>query len=273
MPSRWPLLFTPPRHLQFWANTARQYFFPRSPVVEQAADPNYNVHRDRHPVREKHNAKTGWQTTPDAEGLLRRDYATYEEYVLHQQQKLDELLKVKGGFSRDNILSYRLTFYARFRHLPGLLPPEATILCLGARQGTEVEVLRDLGFKNAIGLDLNPGPDNPFVKPGDFMRLEQPDNSVDFIYTNCLDHAFDLDKFFAGNARVLKPDGYVLYDFGLSEQVGGGAFEAVSWTRAEDLLPKLLHHFRELVRLEREPRWLWMLLHGKQASTAASAAP
>lgn len=31
-----------------------------------------------------------------------------------------------------------------------LRPPDARILCLGARFGTEVEVLRDLGYRNAL---------------------------------------------------------------------------------------------------------------------------
>jgi SAM-dependent methyltransferase len=263
------LLFSPPQNLRFWAKTGLQYFAPRlfaaSPLVEQPRDENYDVHRDRHPVREKHNGQGGWQATPDADGILRRDYANYDEYVLHQQQKLDEMLKVKGGFSRQTILEYRLTFYARFRHLKGLLPPDATMLCLGARQGTEVEVLRDLGFHRAIGLDLNPGPGNPFVIPGDFMKLEHPDESVDFIYTNCLDHAFDLDTFFAGNRRVLKPNGYALYDFSISEAQGTGVFEAVSWRRAEEMIPKLLGYFQEIVAIEREPQWLWVLVRGKRA--------
>lgn len=268
MSTRWSLLATPPRHLRFWAKSALQYVAPRvfsaSPLIEQKPVEGYDVHRDRHPVRQKHNGQGGWQAAPSEDGLLRRDYASHEEYVLHQQQKLDELLKLKGGFSRAQILNFRLTFYARFRHLPGLLPPDARILCLGARQGTEVEVLRDLGFHNAIGLDLNPGPDNPFVEQGDFMKLTQADESVDFIYSNCLDHALDLETFFRGNARVLKRDGYALYDFGIAEQQGTGVFEAISWRRSEDLVPMVLRHFRELVRMERERDWLWVLVRGTQ---------
>jgi ubiquinone/menaquinone biosynthesis C-methylase UbiE len=131
-----------------------------------------------------------------------------------------------------------------------------------------VEVLRDLGFANAIGLDLNPGPENRFVKKGDFMKLEEADNSIDLIYSNCVDHAFDLDAFFAEHARVLKPNGYVLYDLGISEQLGGGAFEAVSWGRPEDLVQRLLSLYGELVRSEREAQWLWVLLRGKRSRSA-----
>ena len=39
------------------------------------------------------------------------------------------------------------------------------------------EVLRQLGFRNAYGIDLNPGPENELVRVGDFNRLEETDGS------------------------------------------------------------------------------------------------
>ena len=194
--------------------------------------------------------------------MKRRDYENYEEYVTHQKQKLDEMLKMKGGFSNRDVLNFRLKFYRRFKHLRKLLPRNAAILCAGARQGTEVEVLRDLGFKNSYGIDLNPGPNNPLVKPGDFMHLDNPDASLDMLYTNCVDHAFDLDGFFKEHARALKPDGYVIYDIGVNLEEGGGPFEAIAWKRTEDVFAMLLKHFNEIVRVEREPMWMWVLMHG-----------
>ena len=78
-------------------------------------------------------------------------------------------------------------------------PAGTELIAQGGRTGSlivlkegEVEVLRDLGFRDAWGIDLNPGPDNPFVRPGDFMHLDAPDNSLDLLYSNCVDHAFDL---------------------------------------------------------------------------------
>ena len=76
-------------------------------------------------------------------------------------------------------------------------------MCCGARQGTEVEVLRDLGFRSAYGIDLNSGPENPYVVPGDFMKLDAEDGSLDLIYSNCLDHAFDLPALAAEHARAI----------------------------------------------------------------------
>lgn len=256
----------PKFHPKFWVKTALHRLTPGGfgyhRRLQARVDPNYVHERDRHPVRAKHHGAGGWKEA-DATGLQQRDYADYEEYLTHQKLKLEEMLKMKGGFSNEDVMNFRLNFYRRFRHLPALLPPEARLLCMGARQGTEVEVLRDLGFVHATGIDLNPGPDNPFVKPGDFMKLDFPDSSLDLLYTNCVDHAFDLDAFFAEHARAMKPDGYVLYDLAANMEEGGGAFEAVAWRRTEDIFEKLLRRFKKLIHVERETQWMWVLLQGK----------
>jgi SAM-dependent methyltransferase len=230
------------------------------------ADPGYDYERDKHPVRAKHHDAQGL-LAPDDEGFVRRDYGSYEEYVEHQRQKLDEILRIGRGFSNAAVTEARSRFYRRFRHLVKLVPQTAVVLCLGARQGTEVEVLRELGFRNASGIDLNPGPGNDLVRVGDFNRLEEADGSVDLVYSNCLDHALDLDAFFAEHARVLKPEGLALYDVHQDYTPGEPApFEASLWLRREDVLVRALRHFARLQRLQAEPDWTWMLLQGPRRS-------
>ena len=176
---------------------------------------------------------------------------------------------MKGGFSNWDICEYRLKFYRRFKHLKPLLPKSALILCCGARQGTEVEVLHDLGFRNAYGIDLNPGPDNQIVRPGDFMKLQEEESSLDLLYTNCVDHAFDLDAMIEEHTRVLKPGGFLLYDLGTNMEKGaGGPFEAVAWDRTEDLVIRLLRKFEKLIQAQRDDHfggaWLWILVQKKK---------
>ncbi len=60
-----------------------------------------------------------------------RDYADYNEYLTHQKLKLEELLKMKGGFTNEDIKNFRLKFYRRFRHLVRLLPQEAEFSAAG----------------------------------------------------------------------------------------------------------------------------------------------
>ena len=261
-----------PVHPGFWMKTALHLLTPGGygyiRKLRQMQDARYVHERDKHEVRKKHHGEGGWKAEKDGD-ILRRDYASYDEYLTHQKQKLDEMLKLKGGFSNWDICEYRLKFYSRFKHLQGLLARDASIICCGARQGTEVEVLRDLGFANAFGIDLNPGPDNRIVRPGDFMKLDVPANSLDLLYTNCVDHAFDLEAMMAEHARVLKPDGFLLYDMGINMEEGkGGPFEAVSWDRTEDLVVRLLGKFQKLIRAERDDnfggQWLWVLLQNKR---------
>lgn len=252
---------------RFWVKTYLYFLAPGGwgyyRKLRRFRDPSYIHQRDRHVVRVKHNGESGWRVEAE-DGVLRRDYASYEEYLIHQRQKFDEMLKLTGGFDNRLIFDFRQRFYRRFRHLTGLIPRSATIVCAGARQGTEVEVLRDLGFSKAYGIDLNPGPDNPLVRQGDFMNMNERSDSVDLLYTNCVDHAFDLDRFFAEHARVIKPTGYALYDLSLVAEDDTGAFEAVSWRRTEDLIFRILKHFDEVVLLSRESAWMWVLVRGTQ---------
>ena len=254
-------------HPKFWAKTFAHLLTPGGygyiRTLRAGKDASYVHDRDKHPVRHKHHGGGGWKEGTE-EGLRRRDYADYDEYLTHQKLKLEELVKIKGGFSNFDIFDYRVKFYTRFRHLPGFLPASADILCCGARQGTEVDVLRDLGFCQARGIDLNPGPDNPLVEAGDMMKLAVPDNSLDLIYTNCVDHSFDLDAMIAEHARALKPDGYLLYDVAFNDDEGAGVWESILWEREEDVIRRLLEKFRELVRVERERGWIWVLVRGKR---------
>ncbi len=221
-------------------------------------DSAYDFESDKHPVRSKHYGQEGWKSEFEGE-FQYRDYASYDEYVAHQSQKFNEILKTSGGFDNRSLLEYRRRFYRRFRNIPAILDKSAQILCLGARQGTEVEVLRDMGYGNAIGLDLNPGPDNPYVIPGDFMNLDYPDASVDMVYTNCVDHAFNLDQFFKEHARVVKEGGYAIYDIA-SYGMGLGTFEAVGWKSDDAVFVLALRYFKNVIKVETDGGWKWLLL-------------
>ena len=225
----------------------------------QHLEPEYDHQRDKHPVREHHNQQAGWNSTNTP--LYSRRYQSYQEYTLHQAQKFTEILRSRGGFPNHTVVTWRRRFYQRFKHLLPLLSPDAVILCLGARQGTEVEVLRDLGFHRAYGIDLNPGPNNPFVKPGDFMHLSEPDSSVDCVFTNSIDHAFDLAAFIQEQVRVLKATGYALYDLPrYSGTRQPGAFEAIGWDSEEAVIAELRKNFPHTLLQKTESKWQWLLL-------------
>lgn len=230
-------------------------------------DLTYDHDKEKHPVRHKHTGSSGWkEETSGEEAFVYRDYEDYQEYVDHQKVKFDEMIKAGMGFDPKTVGEMRTRFFRRFRWLPYHLNKRAIIVCAGARQGTEVEVLHDIGFCEAYGTDLNPGLDNPWVRLGDFMQMDEDDSSVDFIYCNAIDHVLDVDQFLAEQARVIRPDGYAMYEVMVGTE--GGAFEAVEWSSDKALFQKLLEYFDDVVRVNTEAHWRWILLKGPAKARA-----
>ena len=118
-----------------------------------------------------------------------------------------------------------------------------SVLCLAARQGSEVRAFIDRGAF-AVGIDLNPGPSNRWVVVGDFHDLQFADGSIDYVYTNSLDHAFDLDRIIAEVRRVLRDGGAFIVEANTSDGDGAhaGPYEATVW---HDLAPleQRIHSF------------------------------
>jgi SAM-dependent methyltransferase len=163
-----------------------------------------------------------WQR---GEHQAKRSYASYDEYVTHQASKLEKVVhRLRETEDAD---------YAEFRRRfegCAALRDARSVLCLGARLGTEVRALHALGHF-AVGIDLNPGEANPYVLPGDFHSIVFPDGSLDAVYTNALDHVFDLDKVVGEVRRLLRPDGMLVVDLvqGYEEGFVPGEFEATIW--------------------------------------------
>ena len=166
------------------------------------------------------------------DGLARRRYDSYDAYVEHQAAKLDGIIDKLRTQEPEDLAAFQMAF----QDCPGL-EGARNVLCLGARLGTEVKALHAMGFF-AVGIDLNPGPDNPYVLPGDFNALIFPDNSLDAVYTNTLDHAFDLSMILAQVRRVLRPGGAFIVDFfeGYEEGFIAREFESTHWKSGESLL-------------------------------------
>lgn len=159
-----------------------------------------------------------------------RRYATYDEYTRHQKEKLDGLV---GKAYKNPEKAVRM-FRRRFE-LIDELPQHASVLCLGARRGEEVRAFIELSHF-ALGIDLNPGPDAELVVVGDFHALNFADESVDCIYTNCLDHALEPDKILGEVRRVLKRGGLFIADivYGYEEGYVAGGHDTMHWAKARD---------------------------------------
>lgn len=167
--------------------------------------------------------------------LAWRGYTSYDEYLKHQASKLSTIEERLQETYTDDYAEFR----RRFADCKPLREARS-VLCLAARIGTEVRALYDLGHF-AVGIDLNPGPDNACVLKGDFHRLVFPDGSVDAIYCNSLDHAKQLDKLLSEVDRVLRPDGLFITDLlrGYNEGFTPGAFESLIWRNRDEFIQEM----------------------------------
>jgi SAM-dependent methyltransferase len=167
------------------------------------------------------NAKSAFQN---------RSYDSYEAYLEHQKAKL----------AIHDFANYDTEFRTALRERLAALDMAwqgRTVLCLAARIGTEVKAFLDLGAF-AIGIDLNPGKENKYVVQGDFHDLQFAPKSIDIVYTNSLDHAFDVDRIAREVLKVLKPDGILLVEAvqGQDQGVNPGFFESFCWKNIDELI-------------------------------------
>ena len=89
-------------------------------------------------------------------------------------------------------------------------------ICLGARTGQEVLVLRELGL-DSIGIDLVEFP--PYTIKGDIHSLQFEDSKFDLIFTNIVDHSLYLEQFISEMERVCVDGGIIILNI-LQNQPG-----------------------------------------------------
>jgi SAM-dependent methyltransferase len=169
-------------------------------------------------------------------GFRSKRFASYEEYIAHQSAKLSTIKTLDKKWERLKAgLRERLADVPEVRR-------GANGLCLGARLGGEVEAFIEFGVF-AIGIDLNPGTANRYVVTGDFHSIQYADASIDVIYSNSLDHVYDLEKVVAEVKRLLKPEGVFIAELnhGTKDEKGRdpGYFASASWDYVEQVVEKI----------------------------------
>jgi SAM-dependent methyltransferase len=174
--------------------------------------------------------KFGERWKSEGEAFQRRSYDSYDDYLEHQKAKLEthEFGQYDEEFRqalRERLNSLALEWQGR------------SVLCLGARIGSEVKAFLDVGAF-AIGIDLNPGKENRYVVQGDFHDLQYATNSIDVVYTNSLDHAFDIERMAREVLKVLNPNGLFLVEavHGRDQGINPGFFESFFWKNIDELV-------------------------------------
>ena len=182
--------------------------------------------------------------------LSHRNYASYDDYVRHQASKLD--------LEEANIRSTSERRYekmaARFADVASAANLTGKVLCLGARLGEEVRAFRRVGM-DAVGVDLNPGANNPDCLYADFHHLPFRSNSFDGAYSNVLDHVLDMNRFMNETVRVVRPGGFVFFELtgGYSETGAVDPYGATLWPTNATLVDALGSYISEIVLDRDEP--------------------
>jgi SAM-dependent methyltransferase len=163
----------------------------------------------------------------------------YDEYVLHQASKLPNHLPEITAQDED----YEQIVYNRYINMP---LTGKTVLCLGARLGGEVRAFKRLGAL-AIGIDLNPGTNNPDVLYGDFHRINFSESLFDVVFCNSIDHVYYMELFLTEVLKVLIPGGLFLCEIAIQK---AGPYETID-TQDISGLKAMISDFFQVMTIEK----------------------
>lgn len=205
----------------------------------------------------KRREDSPWETIRSKPRFRTRAYSSYQAYVRHQKGKLPTLDLLDLS---DYDVKYRDVLRKRLK-TSDILLPGMSVLCLGARLGTEVKAFLDLGCF-AIGIDLNPGEKNRYVVHGDFHEIQYAPGSIDLIFTNSLDHVRSIETVIGEIKRLLKPNGALILEVckGTEEEGIFSSYESFAWAKIGDLVAIIEGPGFRVIR-EQQFEYPW---HGKQ---------
>jgi SAM-dependent methyltransferase len=178
--------------------------------------------------------------------FTKRVYRSYQEYVSHQGSKLSLLNLSVYDEKYKNVLIER--YQQERANIRG-----KSLLCLGARTGSECQAFIKLGAFS-VGVDLNPGQGNKYVLIGDFHNIQFHDESIDAVYTNALDHSFDLSKVINEVKRLLKNNGFFFAEIVKGDKDANGRsagdFESLWWDNCVDIAREIESYGFKQVRCD-----------------------
>ena len=142
----------------------------------------------------------------DGKIIIFNRHKKYQDYINKQLEKTLNPNKIKKWQGEEWQIKMD-GFRHLFKRNEEFLQNKKNSICLGARTGQEVAVLRELGI-DSIGIDLVEFP--PYTIKGDIHNLEFDDEKFDLIFTNILDHSLYLEKFISEMERVCMKNGIII---------------------------------------------------------------
>lgn len=126
----------------------------------------------------------------------------YQEYIARQIEKTeDRAARLLGPLWQEKIDGFK-DLFDRYQEI---LTPGARALCIGARTGQEVVVLKERGI-DAVGIDLVEF--KPHVLQADMHDLPFDDGEFDFVFSNVFDHSPDPERKISEMERVCRRGGH-----------------------------------------------------------------
>lgn len=185
------------------------------------------------------------------------DYDTYKYMQGRKFREKKEQLKI-----RENTEKRKKKFKQIFTEAKPLLN-KGNLLCLGARTGDEVDIAKLMGFNPCIGIDLYPiGKE---VIKADWHNMPFDANSFDNVYTNSIDHCYDVTLLAEEIMRVLKQGGKFYFQLERKKEVGGledpeefiqnHANDFLFWDKGEDLANAFIEFGFTLAHKWQNKRW------------------
>ncbi|MFQ5932089.1 MAG: methyltransferase domain-containing protein [Nitrospiraceae bacterium] len=134
-------------------------------------------------------------------------FGKLKERLEYHQYRRAQIRQSRAKRNKD--ASFRIVpFVALIKRRCTDLRSESPILCIGARNVVELDVLERNGFRNIVGIDLWSG--SPRIIVCDMHRLIFRDDSFDLIFaSHVFEHAWNFRQVAAECVRVLRPGGYI----------------------------------------------------------------
>lgn len=148
----------------------------------------------------------------------------YQEYKKRQWKEVDRLYELKLFSKHVDIIS-KLPIDDNEKN-------RSNVLCIGARYGIEIEVFKQLNFKNINAIDIYPRSKN--IIEADMHNLPFHENQFDIIYTHhSLDHSLFPIKAVEEMYRVSKHNSFWIHSVPFDDY---GKEEAIDFDNADEII-------------------------------------
>jgi SAM-dependent methyltransferase len=191
--------------------------------------------------------------------IIEKRHMNYDDYAYFQGRKIRMPKKLKTFL--DHVPQRIKKFSILFRNAKDDLN-KGKILCLGARTGCEIKAAIAVGFKGSQGIDLFPVGNN--VLKGDWHNIPFPGNSFENVYTNAIDHCYDLESLIREIKRVLKPGGVFFFQTSKYQRLDAKedrewyiehSNNFLFWENGRELADRFVENGFALVREWSKDRW------------------